>query len=100
MGTIAIDFGIPLTITTNAQQNAFLARLLARENVRLATQTPPGTALTQEQWLRDVIQATLVGYRQQNIDKDKVDAQAAFAALSGAQQNQVVTLLGGNNPFV
>lgn len=100
MATITIDFGAPLTITTNAQQNAFLARLLARENVRLAAQTPPGTALTQEQWLRDVIQATLVGYRQQNIDKDKVDAQAAFAALSGAQQNQVVTLLGGNNPFV
>ena len=90
-GTIVIDFGTPLTITTTARQDTFLAALLARANAQ-------GPAMTIEQYLRDIFLATLDSYRQQAEVFEKSDACAKFKVLTAAQQSTITTALGGNNP--
>jgi len=100
VGTIAIDFGAPLTITTTAQQNTFLSRVLVRINNQGAAQVPPLPARTMEQFIRDVVVASIQQYRDVAVQNDTVDAKIAFGNLTQTQQNQIVTLLGGNNPFV
>jgi hypothetical protein len=99
MGAINFNFGNALTITTTANQNAFLGSLLVRENAVRIARTPPDPVLTMEQFLRDIFVATLQGYRDQAGVLDRADARTVFQGLSGTQKAQIVALLGGNDPF-
>lgn len=96
-GTVVFSFGgSPVTITTVASQDVFLGNLLARENaIRIAGGE---VAISLEQYLRDILVATLSGYRRQADDLDKIDACDRFKVLAQATQNQIKTTLGGFSP--
>lgn len=97
--TIAINLGgTPVNLSVSATNKTVLTRMLTRENVRRAAQNPPLTALTLEQYVRDVIVDAFRGLAIQAGGFDHIDACVAFKALTAAQQTTITTNLGGNNP--
>ena len=97
--TITIDLGgTPVVLSVNATNKALLTRLLTRENARRAAQTPPLAALTLEQYVRDLIVDMVRGYKVQSAGQDHVDACATFNTLTAAQQNTIITQMGGTSP--
>lgn len=98
-GTVQFTFGgTPVTLTTTANQDTFLTRLLTRENAARAARTPPDSPLTLEQYMRDVFMATLQGYKQQADGLEKVDFCTVFPMLTASQRNQITALGGGSSP--
>ena len=97
--TIAIDMGgTPVVLSVNTTNKAMLTRLLIRENTRRAAQSPPLTALTLEEFERDLIVDMFRGYKVQSAGQDHVDACVTFNGLSAAQQQTILTTLLGNSP--
>ena len=97
-GSITINFGAPQTLTTTASHDAFLTNMLARENARRAAQTPPLGAFTMERYLQDLIVKMLRGYQTEAAGLDSQDACATFQGLLTAQQQSILTSLGGKSP--
>lgn len=98
-GTVTFTFGgSPVTLTTTAGQDTFLADLLIRANAQRALRSPPESPFTLEEYLRDILVATLGDYKRQAERHGQRDACANFAALTGSQRNAIVTTLGGRNP--
>src|SRR3990167_7690355 len=89
-GSIQLDFGTPVTITTTAAQDASLTRLLAKINAeRVASgQTPYAT---REAWLKDILVGAVQSYREQAAKADAEDACVSYAAASTTVQNQIKT---------
>ena len=96
-GSISLDFGAPITITTTTAQDASLTRLLAKINAeRVASgQTPYAT---REAWLKDILVGAVQSYRDQAAKADAEDACVTYAAASTTVQNQIKTALGGKAP--
>ena len=90
--------GTPVVLSVTAMNKAVLTRLLTRENARRAAQTPPLAALTLEQYVRDLIVDMVRGYKVQNAGQDHVDACVTFKTLTAAQQNTIITQMGGTSP--
>ena len=96
---VTISFGgTPVVLPVNAANKVMLTRLMTRENARRTAQSPPLTALTLEEFVRDLIIDMVRGYRVQSAGQDHVDACVTFKALSGAQQTTIMTQLGGVSP--
>ena len=98
-GTTVFTFGgSPVTLTTNANQDAYLARLLVKENQARASAVPPRTALTLEQFVRDIFVAELQERKSLADTAETTDFCTSYNAASGANQTTVRTIGGGNNP--
>lgn len=97
-GTITIDFGAPVTITTTAAQDAAIQKLVDRVNSERASQDPPLPALTREQWIRGVMAQAIQSYRDQAAHIDAIEACVVFKSLTVAQQTALISALGGKSP--
>jgi hypothetical protein len=98
-GTVTFTFGgNPVTLTTTAGQDTFLARLRVRENAHRAALTPSQSALTLEEYVRDIVVTALGRYRLQAETVDQSDACENFRALTVGQRNTIITTLGDRNP--
>ena len=92
-GTVTINFGgTPVVLSTNASQDADLGDLLADENAARAARTPPDTALSMEQYLGQIIAATVQGYTGQATSNNLRKLCTRWPSLTGAQKTQVRTL--------
>ena len=97
--SITIDLGgTPVVLSVNAANKDLLTRLLGKENARRATQSPPLSALTLEQYSRDLMVDMFRGYKIQYAGEEYIDACTTFKALLAADQQSILTLLGGMNP--
>ena len=96
---ITVDLGgTPVGLRINAANKTLLTRLLTRENVRRAAQTPALDVLTLEQYVRDLIIDMVRGYAIQTAREDSIDACAAFKILAETDQQVIVMQLGGKSP--
>lgn len=95
-GTIVLNFGKPVTLTTTAAQDAAITRVLATINAdRVAKKLPVFTA---EQWLQDVLIDAITSYTDQARSQESVSACATFRKLPPAQQASIRSTLGGDSP--
>lgn len=96
-GTITLNFGAPLTVTTSADQDAALQRMLTRVN---AERSAGGfsTYATIEAWLRDVLVSAVKSYKEQAKTLDAGDACATYKALSASEQATIDGALNGKSP--
>lgn len=96
-GSITLNFGAPLTVTTNADQDAALQRVLASVN---ADRSAGGlsTYATVEAWLRDILVSAVKSYQDQAKTMDAGDACATYKALSASAQATIDGVLNGKSP--
>lgn len=97
-GSIALNFGTPLTLTTTAAQDTALARVLADVNAEKARQIPPLPPFTLEEFLGYVLNTAVQTYVQQARTRNAADACATYQALVPADQAIVLGKLGGKSP--
>ena len=98
-GSAVFTFGgTPLTLTTTAPQDAFLNRLLVKENALRASRVPPAVPLTLEQYMRDIFVTQLQELKRSSDTHETVDFCTAYNALTAPQKAGIMTLGGGNNP--
>ena len=95
-GTITLNFGTPIIITTTATQDAAIVRLLAIENANRAEQIPPLPAWTAEQWLRSVLVGALQSHVERASAYEATEACAAYRKLGAGAQTTIRTSLGGS----
>lgn len=93
-GSITLDVGgAPVTISTTSAQDVRLAELLVVVN---QTQEPPHASVNA--WLRAVLLSSIQSYVRDARLREAQNACTAYQALTGAQQNQIKTVLGGKEP--
>lgn len=97
-GSVAFDFGNPLTLTTTAEQDAKLAKFLAKVNAERQAQAPPLPAITIEQYLRAAMTNTVRDQVQQGSQDEAAQFCVAYKALGANAQNQITAAGGGHSP--
>lgn len=91
-GTITINFGSPLVITTTAAQDAKLTRALALYNAET------GKSLGMEQFIKQMIIAGVEQFVNKVNETEQLEACTTFNTLGASAKNQILTALGGKNP--
>jgi hypothetical protein len=85
-GSITLDFGAPVTITTTAQQDAALARIRQHLNASLPAAEQHATT---EAMLRSILVSAIASYRDQAATLHRDDACTHYRALTAAQRATV-----------
>lgn len=95
-GSITLDFGTPLTITTSAKQDAAIQTLVDDSNDKRAKANPPLSAQSKEQYLRSVLVSAIKSWRQQVDDRQGQGVKSAWQSADQATKDQIKALLGLN----
>jgi hypothetical protein len=86
---------ISITLTTNANQDTALTRLLVKLNAERAMQTPPLAAIPDvTTMLRSILQNAVQDYLRQFRQEQKDVVGVAMETATNAQIQQVATTLG------
>lgn len=98
-GTAVFTFGgTPLTLTTDADQDAYLTRLLTKENELRAAASPPRATLTLEEYVRDALVRELASRKQVADTLAIEDFCVSYNAASDPDKTTVRTIGGNNSP--
>jgi hypothetical protein len=82
------------TVTSNARQDAGIARTLARVNAERAAQRPPLGALTADQYVLATVRAAFDSWTAQSDDEDATTVHLGYTAATPAQRNAARAALG------
>lgn len=83
-----------ITVNTNAKQETALTAIVAAVNVDRAAQTPPLTAITNQQYLDAIVTKAVVSYRQQYEQQNGDAIKAALMNATDVQIAGIKTTLG------
>lgn len=98
-GTVTFTFGgTPVTLTTTAAQDAFLTRLLGKENQLRASKVPPQAAISLETFMRNIFTDELQERKTVADTYEETDFCIAFNAASAATRNATIAQYGNNSP--
>ena len=96
-GTITLNFGAPVTITTTTAEDAALERARVALGRRRGREGGVQFA-TVEAMLREILSDAIVHHKRGADDLDAGDACVAYKALTAAQRNAINAQLGGKSP--
>jgi len=83
------------TITTSAAEERGLDYVVAKRNAARAAEVPPKPALTNAEYLDDIlVRRSLKAFNEERKREDAAAVGAAYDAANNATQNQVKTVLG------
>jgi len=98
-GTIVFTFnGTPVTLTTTADQDTYLQRLLVQENQRRTASEPPRDTLTLEEYVREALVRELASRKQVADTLAIEDFCTNYNAASDPDKAGVRAVGGGNSP--
>lgn len=98
-GSVVFNFGgTPVTLTTNANQDAKLQRLRDNENQHRASAVPPLAPLTLEQYAQKICADAYKELNQAAVAMESTDYCTQFATFSQADKDVIIAQGGGNSP--